>query len=424
MLTIRAMSGGAGYAARHLEHSDYYDEHRRVQGEWTGRGAELLGLRGEVTQEHFEAIREGLHPETGEFLRPRHSVERAKSDGSEQSKGRSLYDLTFSAPKSVSIQALVGGDDRLVAAHDEAVREALAEAESHAAARVRLNGSNEDRTTASWIVAAYRHDTSRELDPQLHTHAVAANLTYDGVEGRWKALQASGLYERRSYLTEVYRNALAREVRGLGYEIEPRRDFKGRDHGFEIRGVSNELLERYSVRSAPMTFAACTGVRRGEMLSLRWMDVDMKNRRLYLRETKNGALRILPIPESALTVLRSLPQGSAGDSVFAGVDPAHLSVYAKRVFKRLGILDASFHTLRHTAASWLVQQGVDLYAVGQILGQETPRMTQRYAHLSPDYMAGAVGKLDGIMGGMLGQDVPGELHLVTTESPAKGLNAA
>ena len=100
------------------------------------------------------------------------------------------------------------------------------------------------------IVASYRHDTSRELDPQLHTHAVAANLTYDGVEGRWKALQASGLYDRRAYLTEVYRNALAREVRGLGYEIEPRRDSKGKDHGFEIRGVSNDLLERYSVRSA------------------------------------------------------------------------------------------------------------------------------------------------------------------------------
>jgi conjugative relaxase-like TrwC/TraI family protein len=96
----------------------------------------------------------------------------------------------------------------------------------------------------------YRHDTSRKLDPQLHTHAVAANLTYDGVEGRWKALQASGLYERRAFLTEVYRNALAREVRGLGYEIEPRRDSKGKDHGFEIRGVTNELLEKYSLRSA------------------------------------------------------------------------------------------------------------------------------------------------------------------------------
>ena len=152
---------------------------------------------------------------------------------------------------------------------------------------------------------------------------------------------------------------------------------------------------------APMAFAACTGVRRGEMLSLRWMDVDMKNRRLYLRETKNGTLRILPIPEAALTVLRSLPEGKGGESVFAAVDPAQLSVYTKRVFKRLGIPDASFHTLRHTAASWLVMEGVDLYAVGQILGHKTPRMTQRYAHLSPDYLAGAVGKLDGIMGGML-----------------------
>ena len=75
---------------------------------------------------------------------------------------------------------------------------------------------------------------------------------------------------------------------------------------------------------------------------------------------------------------------------FCGNDPS-----------RLGIMDAGFHTLRHTAASWLVQQGVDLYAVGQILGHKTARMTQRYAHLSPDYMAGAVGKLDGIMGRML-----------------------
>ena len=250
MLTIRAMSGGAGYAQRHLEHSDYYDEHRRVQGEWHGQGAGLLGLRGEVTREQFEAVREGLHPETGEFLRPRHSADRISLDGSEQSKGRSLYDLTFSAPKSVSIQALVGGDERLVAAHDRAVRETLVEAESHSATRVRLSGTNENRTTANWIVATYRHDTSRELDPQLHTHAVAANLTYDGVEGRWKALQASGLYERRAYLTEVYRNALAREVRGLGYEIESRRDSKGKDHGFDIIGVSKELLEKYSVRSA------------------------------------------------------------------------------------------------------------------------------------------------------------------------------
>ena len=98
-----------GTAQRHLEHSDYYDEHRRVQGEWHGRGAELLGLRGEVTQKQFEAVREGLHPETGEFLRPRHSADRISPDGSEQSKGRSMYDLTFSAPKSVSFRRSLAG---------------------------------------------------------------------------------------------------------------------------------------------------------------------------------------------------------------------------------------------------------------------------------------------------------------------------
>jgi len=175
------MTGGAGYAQRHLEHSDYYDEHRKVQGEWQGRGAELLGLRGKVTREQFEAVREALSPETGEFLRPRHSADRANDDGSDQSKARSLYDLTFSAPKSVSIQAIVGGDERLIAAHDKALLETLLEAEDYAATRVRLNGANENRTTGNWIVAAYRHDTSRELDPQLHTHAVTANLTYEDV---------------------------------------------------------------------------------------------------------------------------------------------------------------------------------------------------------------------------------------------------
>ena len=125
----------------------------------------------------------------------------------------------------------------MIEAHRTAVAEALEEAETYAASRVRQAGANEDRPTGNLVLAVYHHDTSRELDPQLHTHAVAANLTFDGTEGRWKALQASEIYERRAYLSEVYRNALAREVRALGYEIENQRDAKGRDAGFEIRGV-------------------------------------------------------------------------------------------------------------------------------------------------------------------------------------------
>jgi conjugative relaxase-like TrwC/TraI family protein len=264
MLTIRAMSDGKGYSSRHLEHSDYYAEGERVLGHWQGRGAELLGLAGEIRSEDFESLRQGLDPRTGEFLRQRKSADRVTPDGTVQSHGRNLYDFTISAPKSVSVTAILGGDKRLVAAHERAVAEALKEIESHAGSRIRLNKANDNRTTGNMVIALYHHDASRELDPQLHTHAVAANLTYDGTEGRWKALQASGIYDRRSYLTEVYRNALAREMRTLGYEIEARRDSKGKDQGFEIRGIPDELLTKYSQRSrqrdkAIKEFVARTG---------------------------------------------------------------------------------------------------------------------------------------------------------------------
>src|SRR5215472_12095577 len=249
MLTIRAMSNAQGYSTRHLKHSDYYDEGKHITGRWYGRGAELLGLSGEVQSKDFDAVRVGLDPRTGAFLRQRQSADRRAADGATTSHGRNLYDFTFSAPKSVSIMAIVGGDERLAVAHRLAVIETLQELESCAATRVRQNSANSDRTTGNLLLAVYNHDTSRELDPQLHTHAVAANMTWDGTESRWKALQASGIYERRPYLTEVYRNALAREVIRLGYAIEDRHETNGHDAGFEIRGVSDELLGKFSQRS-------------------------------------------------------------------------------------------------------------------------------------------------------------------------------
>jgi len=264
MLTIRAMSDGKGYSARHLQHSDYYAEGERVVGKWMGRAAEMLGLKGAVQDQDFEALRQGLDPRTGQFIRQRHGSDRVGKDGATQSQVRHLYDFTFSGPKSVSVMAFLGGDTRLRDAHTKAVAVALAELEDHACARVRQGGANSDRRTGNLAVAVYEHDTSRELDPQLHTHAVAANLTYDGVESKWKALQASAIYERRAYLTEVYRNALASHVLSLGYQIESRRDHRGRDNGLEIRGVSEELLTRFSQRSrqrdeAIRAFVAETG---------------------------------------------------------------------------------------------------------------------------------------------------------------------
>jgi integrase len=129
--------------------------------------------------------------------------------------------------------------------------------------------------------------------------------------------------------------------------------------------------------------------------------VDIAGNRVYLTETKNGTLRVLTLNQLAVNVLRSCPVGDPGQLVFPNVDAARLSVYTRRIFASVGIEDASFHSLRHTAARWLVMDGVDLDAVGQILGHKTPRMTQRYAHLSPGYMAAAVNKLDGVFAGAL-----------------------
>jgi conjugative relaxase-like TrwC/TraI family protein len=246
MLTARALSGGETYASRHLSANDYYAEGERIQGQWMGHGAELLGLKGEVTMEQFDAVRQGLHPETKEFLRPRQNVDRFDRDGERLSSARSLYDFTVSAPKSVSVQALV--DPRLREAHQQAVAEMTGEMERLAGARIRVDGADSNRVTGNLVIAAYHHDTSRELDPQLHSHLVAANLTYDGPEMRWKALQATDIYEQRGYLTEVYRNALARSVRELGYQTVDRFD-RGRERGFEIEGVATETLEKFSQRS-------------------------------------------------------------------------------------------------------------------------------------------------------------------------------
>lgn len=176
---------------------------------------------------------------------------------------------------------------------------------------------------------------------------------------------------------------------------------EGRTRYLSPTELKSVLLAAPDWMRAPLALAAFTGMRRGELLSLRWQDVDLHNRRIYLHETKNGSLRVLAMNEMAAGVFASLPAGSGPELVLPDVEGNRLSVYTRRLFTACKIEDASFHSLRHTAASWLVMQGVDLYAVGQVLGHRTPRMTSRYAHLSPQYMAGAVAKLDSVFGGVM-----------------------
>jgi len=243
------MKGGAGYASRHLEYSDYLDEDNKTKGQWIGKAAERLGLSGEVKVEDFERLRECEHPETGEFLRQRKGADRIAADGTKQSEAVNLFDLTFSAPKSVSAMGVLE-DPRLLELHREAVIEALAEVERLAAVEDKRDGQKVIRETGNLAIATYQHDTSRQLDPQIHTHAVVFNLSYDEKTGNWKSLYSPALYEHRGYLTEVYRNSLARKVMELGYEVENRWNDKETDLSFEIKRVSPPLCKKLSKRSA------------------------------------------------------------------------------------------------------------------------------------------------------------------------------
>src|SRR5436305_11310055 len=149
-------------------------------------------------------------------------------------------------------------------------------------------------------------------------------------------------------------------------------------------------------------------MRRGEILSLRWLDVDLSQNRLYLPQTKNGEGRIMYLNEGARAVLSSMPceQGvSIADRIFCDITPEQVSVAFGRVCRDLNIADFRFHDLRHTAASWLRMSGADIHTVAQLLGHKDLRMAARYQHLSPAFLSEAVNKLDVVFGGLRYQDV-------------------
>ncbi len=160
---------------------------------------------------------------------------------------------------------------------------------------------------------------------------------------------------------------------------------------------------RAALEAAPMWLrpiiglAAATGMRRSEILKLRWLDIDLSGKRLLLPQTKNGDGRIVYLNQLALHAIESLPvtaKTKPSDRLFAGIDGHWISVKFMRVCRGLGITDFRFHDLRHTAASWLRMQGADIHTVAQLLGHKDLRMAARYQHLSPAFLAEAVNRLD------------------------------
>ena len=252
MLTIsKPLSAGQARAYHHEEFSNarenYYTEGDRIRGEWHGKLAEQWGLQGEVREEHFYRLSEGRHPITGEqLIRYQAAREYMNWRGKQVSpmEHRAGWDATFSAPKSVSLTALVGGDDRVREAHRESVGVALDELERYTQAR--LGGNLPAETTGKWVAARFEHDSARPVDgyaaPQLHTLVVFFNLT-ETEDGEAHALQPRELYKTQQYATAVYRTELAHRLKELGYEIE-----RGESSQPEMKGYSKAYLKASSPR--------------------------------------------------------------------------------------------------------------------------------------------------------------------------------
>lgn len=231
--TISALTSAA-QAANYYEADDYYAEGGLAPSEWLGEGVQALKLTGAVDHEQFAQLLAG-HVAGQELGTMR--------DG--EWEHRPGWDVTFSAPKSVSIMAEVAGDRRLIAAHERAVKTVLELAEQHfSATRIREDGSIRREATGNLVIASFRHGTSRALDPQLHTHNIILNMTRDEA-GQWRSLEPRAFYQMQKQMGAIYRQELAAGVQHLGYGIE-----RGKDSTFEIAGIGEETLEAFSQRSA------------------------------------------------------------------------------------------------------------------------------------------------------------------------------
>jgi conjugative relaxase-like TrwC/TraI family protein len=272
MFTAAKIRNGSTYFANHLSANDYYAQGERVKGEWVGKGAEALGLSGEVRPEAFEALRVNQRPGTGDRLTPRTKEMRQPTlaeaaQAFRQKEGRTgtvhevtnfrlsmkpvsnrvaFFDFQCSAQKSVSLLAVLGEDKRLRTVHEEASRIALSELERFASRQRNTLVQRQSEVTGNICAAAFTHDASRALDPQLHTHFVIANATCDRA-GKWYALNECEMVRAVRYAGKVYQNEMARAVQKLGYGIRLVRH-NGEITGFEIESVSDALCERFSKR--------------------------------------------------------------------------------------------------------------------------------------------------------------------------------
>ena len=217
-----------------------------MEERWQGKGAEALGLEGKVDKQVFTELLQGKLPDGSDLTRMQDGV----------NKHRPGYDLTFSAPKSVSMLAMLGGDKRLIDAHNRAVTVALNQVESLASTRVQKDGVSETVLTNNLIIARFNHDTSRAQEPQIHTHSVVINATQNG--DKWQTLGSDtvgktgfseNILANRIAFGKIYQSTLRADVESMGYKTVD----AGKHGMWEMKDVP---VESFSTRSQELREAA------------------------------------------------------------------------------------------------------------------------------------------------------------------------
>lgn len=238
MMTASPVSQ-AHASSKYYEAEGYYkagSDEAKDAATWFGDGAAKLGFKDTIDEKAFATILQGDHP-GGTSLR-------REKEG--QNTHRAGVDMTFSAPKSVSIMALVGGDDRLIGAHDKAVKTALTWVEANAFNTRRYDENRQPivEKATGMIAGVYRHDLSRALDPQLHSHAVVANMA-QSPDGKMRAVHNTAMFDNARLITAIYRAELTAQMRKIGYQVR-----EGRHGAPEIEGISQKAMDQFSKRSA------------------------------------------------------------------------------------------------------------------------------------------------------------------------------
>ncbi|HEX3146674.1 MAG TPA: MobF family relaxase [Gemmataceae bacterium] len=232
----RSAAGARSYFDDGLAREDYYTRDT-IPGRWHGKGAERLGLVGEITRESFHNLCDNLDRNTGRTLTQRTRENRTVG-----------YDFNFHAPKSLSLLFSLTKEERLLRAFQNAVRETMQEIEADAKTRVRVGGQNTERTTGNLLYAEFVHLTARPVggvpDPHLHSHCVVFNATFDGEEARWKVGQFRDLMRDAPYYEAAFHARLSKSVADLGLGVERTRD------GWEVAGLGRDLIAKFSRRTA------------------------------------------------------------------------------------------------------------------------------------------------------------------------------